>query len=87
MLRTITFAAAAALFATAASAEDSIHIPTAGKTPAQLKSEVVATARKLCFRETVGSSFETVAYASCVDATIKATLAQPAAQKLALASR
>lgn len=75
MLRIITLAAAAALLAGTASAA-SIHVSTAGKTPEQIKAEVVRAAANLCYRQTVGSSIPVDAQQQCVARTVKNTFAQ-----------
>jgi hypothetical protein len=75
MLRTITLAAAAALLAGTASAQ-SIHISTRGKSPEQLKAEVVKAADKLCYRETEGASFPIDAQQQCIAATVRKTYQQ-----------
>jgi (p)ppGpp synthase/HD superfamily hydrolase len=75
MLRTITLAAAAALLATAASAQ-SITISTRDKTPEQVKAAVVKAADKLCYRQTVGASFPIDAQQQCVANTVRKTLQQ-----------
>jgi hypothetical protein len=75
MLRTITLAAAAALLASAASAQ-SITISTRGKSADQLKAEVAKAADKLCYQQTVGASFPIDAQQHCVATTVKKTLAQ-----------
>jgi len=86
MLRMMTLAAATALLATSANAA-SIHISTKGKTADQLKAEVVKAAESLCWRETLGSSFPIDAKKSCVENTVKATLAQAPGLGLTYAQR
>jgi hypothetical protein len=86
MLRTITLAAAAALLAGTASAE-SIHVSTAGKSPEQLKAEVVRAADNLCYRQTVGSSLPIDAQRQCVARTVRNTFAQAPELGLAYAQR
>lgn len=75
MLRTITLAAAAALLATAASAQ-SITVNMRDKTPDQIKAEVTKAADKLCYRQTVGASFPIDAQQQCVASTVRKTLEQ-----------
>ena len=82
MLRTTLAAATAALLASSASAQ-SIRISTAGKTPEQVRAEVVKAAEKLCWRETVGASFPIDAQTACVDATVRAALSQAPARTYA----
>ena len=74
MLRLIALAATAALLAAPASAE-SIRIPVAGKTAAQLKVEVTKAAEHLCANETAGNLVEVGAQAHCVEHTVRATFA------------
>jgi hypothetical protein len=85
MNRMLILAAAAAAIALPASAQ-SIHISTVGKTPEQIRAEVVKAARKLCAVETYGASFPIDEMRACVDATTRATLAQANDPKVRLAA-
>jgi hypothetical protein len=82
MLRMTLLAATVALFATTASAQ-SIRISTVGKTPAELKAEVVKAAEQLCRLETGSSIFPLESQAACVTATVRAALAQAPGQAYA----
>jgi hypothetical protein len=85
MNRILILAAAAAAFALPASAQ-SIHISTVGKTPEQIRAEVVRAANKLCAVETYGASFPLDEMRACVDATVRTTLAQSSDPKVKLAA-
>ncbi|THD54372.1 hypothetical protein [Phenylobacterium sp.] len=82
----ILAAAAAALIALPASAE-SIRVSTVGKTPAQVRADVFQAARKVCQEEVPGYAYRVEAARSCVDNTVRATLAQSSDPGLRLASR
>jgi hypothetical protein len=86
MTRILILAAAAALVGLPASAQ-SIHIPTAGKTPDQVRSEVFKAANRLCAVETYGASFPIDEMSRCVDYTTRAALGEVADPKQKLASR
>jgi hypothetical protein len=75
MLRTIMLAAAAALFATAASAQ-SLPVDVEGKTPEQVEVAVHGAAEKLCRDETQGASFPIDAQEQCVADTVRQTYAK-----------
>jgi hypothetical protein len=75
MLRTITLAAAAALLATAASAQ-SVTIDPQGKTAEQIQAAVHGAAVKLCRQETEGATFPINARAQCVADTMRQTYAK-----------
>jgi hypothetical protein len=75
MLRMITLAAAAALFATAASAQ-SVTIDPQGKTAEQIQAAVQGAAEKLCRQETEGASFPINAQEQCVADTMRQTYAR-----------
>jgi hypothetical protein len=85
MNRILILAAAAAAIALPASAQ-SIHISTVGKTPEQIRAEVFKAASKLCAVETYGASFPIDEMRACVDATMRATLAQASDPKVRLAA-
>lgn len=76
MLRIATLAALAASFVAAPAFAASIHISTEGKSPAEVKAEVVAAATRLCRAESVGSLFEGKLQATCVKATVQSALSQ-----------
>jgi hypothetical protein len=86
MNRIVILAAAAALIALPASAE-SIRVSTAGKSPEQIRGEVVKAATRLCARETFGASFPLDEKRACVDYTVRTTLAQSNDPQLKLAQR
>jgi hypothetical protein len=73
----LILAAAAAAIALPASAQ-SIRISTAGKTPEQVRAEVVKAATKICEVATYGVSFPLDEMRACVDQTTRASLAQTA---------
>jgi len=75
MLRTITLAAAAALFATAASAQ-SVPVDVKGKTPEQVQAAIHGAAEKLCREETQGASFPIDDQEQCVADTVRQTYAK-----------
>jgi hypothetical protein len=79
----LILAAAAALVGLPASAQ-SIHISTAGKTPDQVRTEVVKAANWLCAVQTYGASFPADEMRACVDSTVRAAL-RDADPKLKLA--
>lgn len=68
-------AAAAALIALPAAAQ-SIHISTAGKSPAQVRAEVHKAATRLCEVQADGSTIWYDEMHACVDNTTRDTLAQ-----------
>lgn len=87
MIRILTVAAVAALVAAPAVAQPSIRVSTSGKTPDQVKAEVVKAASRLCSVETSGSSFPIDAQRACVAHTVSLTLAQAARSSQQLAQR
>lgn len=89
MLRIVTLAAATAALASAAEAQEpeSIHISVVGKSPDQVRAEVVQAAQAVCETATRGEVLVPNAKASCVTQTVRATMAQPAAKALMLAQR
>lgn len=86
MIRILTAAAVAALVAAPAYAQ-SVHISTAGKTPEQLRTEIVRAANRLCTVETQGASFPIQANEACIKHTVATTLAQSKNPALLLAQR
>jgi hypothetical protein len=78
-------AASAALIGFPAAAQ-SVHISTAGKSPEQVRAEIFKAANHLCSVETYGASFPRDEMRACVDATVRATLAQSADPKVRLAA-
>ncbi|THD78860.1 MAG: hypothetical protein E7812_10840 [Phenylobacterium sp.] len=86
MLRLIALAATAALLAAPASAE-SIRIPVAGKTYAQLRAEVTKAATTLCANEIASAPAEVGAQAACVEHTVRATFAHAPQLGVTLAQR
>jgi hypothetical protein len=87
MLRIVTFAAAAAIIAVPAAAQDSIRIPTAGKSVDQVRLEVNAAAHQLCVRAVVGATFPFEEMAACMKHTVNATFARAQDPALRLAQR
>ena len=76
MIRIVTVAALAAFVALPASAE-SIRVPTAGKTPAQLQKDIASAARQICREELHGASTSVGVVEACVRIVVEATLADP----------
>lgn len=79
-------AAAAALIALPASAQ-SIHISTAGKSPAQVRDEVHKAATRLCEQQADGSTIWYDEMRACVANTTRDTLAQSNNPNLRLSQR
>ncbi|MGZ3375821.1 MAG: hypothetical protein ACXU8S_04425 [Phenylobacterium sp.] len=75
MNRIAILAAAAVLVASSASAQ-SIRVSTEGKTPTQVRAEVFQAARKLCQDAVPGYAYRVQAARSCLDSTVRDTLAQ-----------
>jgi hypothetical protein len=75
MNRIVILAAAAALIASSASAQ-SIRVSTEGKSPEQVRAEVFQAARKLCQDAVPGYAYRIEAARSCLDHTVRDTLAQ-----------
>ena len=75
MNRILSLAAAAALIASSASAQ-SIRVSTEGKSPAQVRAEVVQAARKVCWEAVPGAAYRVEEARSCQDRTVRETLAQ-----------
>jgi len=88
MFKLATLAAVAAiLVAGPAAAAESIHITTAGKSPAQVKAEIQKAAIKLCDAEIGASLLSYYMQAPCVKATVKAAVAQSSDPALQIAAR
>ena len=87
MIRIVTLAAVAALAAQSASAEESIHISTAGKSAEQVHTEVVKAARRLCARALTSSPFAVSEMAPCVADTVKDAMSQMEDPALRVANR
>ncbi|HLZ73589.1 hypothetical protein [Phenylobacterium sp.] len=75
MNRIVILAAAAALIASSASAQ-SIRVSTEGKSPVQIRAEVFQAARKVCQDAVPGYAYRLEAARSCIDRTVRDTLAQ-----------
>lgn len=86
MNRIAILAAAAALIALPASAQ-SIHVSTDGKSAQQVRAEVFQAARKLCQEEVAGYAYRTDEARSCLEHTVRNTLAQSHDPSLRVASR
>ena len=86
MNRIVILAAAAALIALPASAE-SIRISTVGKSPEQVRAEVVKAASKLCWMETLTATFRADEARACIASTTRATFAQAPELNLRYAQR
>lgn len=76
MKRIVTLAALAALIALPAAAQ-SIRVPTAGKTSAELKKDIASAARQICRDELYGSNTSIGVIEACVRTVVDATLADP----------
>jgi hypothetical protein len=82
MIRILTVAApfaaivAAALVAGPAAAADSIHIPTAGKSPEQLHADITKAAKSICGLAVQGATFPREEMAACMRGTVAAAVAQ-----------
>ena len=77
MIRILTVAAAAAaLVAGPAFAADSIHIPTAGKSPEQLQADITKAAKSLCSFAVMGATFPREEMIACMKGTVADALAQ-----------
>jgi hypothetical protein len=87
MLRIATLAAAAAILVAAPASAASINVPTAGKSPDQVKAEVAKAASRLCRRESWGSALEEQLQASCVSATVRSALTSAADPAVKVAVR
>ena len=77
MFKFATLAAVAAiLIAGSAAAEESVHVTTVGKSPAEVKAEIQKAAIKVCDAETRDSILSYYMLRPCVKATVKAAVAQ-----------
>ena len=85
MIRIVTVAALAAALAAPAAAE-TIRIPTAGKTTAQINAEIVAAAREICL-PAMNATLPLVGYSACRKKTIADAKAQLGAPAYAAAAR
>ena len=75
MIKTLSFVAALAAFATTASAAE-IHVSLVGKDMKTIQSDISRAARAVC-REELASSAEWISsYARCVDDSVARALAQ-----------
>jgi hypothetical protein len=83
MIRLFTAAAVAAALVAGPAAAQSVRIPTAGKSTAQVQAEVVRAAKNLCSVEAIGSSFPLNFYKNCVKVTVAQALKVQAPAKLA----
>jgi hypothetical protein len=75
MNRIVILAAAAALIASSASAQ-SIRISTEGKSPEQVRAEVVQAARKVCQEAVPGYAYRPEEARICREHAVRDTLAQ-----------
>ena len=77
MIRILTLAAAVMLIAAPATAQ-TLRVSTAGKTPAQLHTDITKAARTVCNLATVGATFPREMYAECYKAAVSKAVAQAA---------
>lgn len=87
MLRIATLAAVAAVLGAAPASAESIHVSTAGKTPDQVKAEVVKAAAELCRAEAGDAALAYYIERSCIRGTVRAALKSPEAARMAYAQR
>jgi hypothetical protein len=87
MLRIVTLAAVAAVLGAAPASAESIRIATAGKTPDQVKAEVVKAAAELCRAEVGDATLAHYMQGSCIRATVSAALSSPEAARMTYAQR
>ena len=77
MIRSIVLAASAiALFAAAPAGAAEIRIKTAGKAPAELRTEIVKAASAVCWAEVRGTPLASYVYSSCVRDSVEKATAQ-----------
>ena len=76
MIRILTAAAAVAALAAPAVAADSLHIPTAGKSPEQLHADITKAAKTICSFAVQGATFPREEMAACMKGTVAAAVAQ-----------
>ncbi|MDB5432479.1 MAG: hypothetical protein JWP35_3595 [Caulobacter sp.] len=83
MIRTAVAALAAAFaLAAPAFASETVHISTAGKSPAQVHAEIVKAASKVCYADTLHEPLFTYVYAACVSQSVSRAVAQLGDSKL-----
>ena len=77
MIRSIVLAVSAiALFAAAPAGAAEIRIKTAGKTQAQLRTEIVKAASSVCWENMRGEAMAGYLYQSCVRASVNDAVAK-----------
>ena len=77
MIRSIVLAASAiAMFAAAPAGAAEVRIKTAGKAPAELRTEIVKAASTVCWAEVRGTALAGYTYPSCVRASVQKAVAQ-----------
>jgi hypothetical protein len=76
MMRTVTFAALAALALASSANAQEVRVSLAGKSPAQIHSDIVSAARNVCHKATATESLMLDAYSRCMSGTVKAAVAQ-----------
>lgn len=74
MIRILALTAVAALAVTAPAQAGSVRVPLAGKSQAQVETEVAKAARTVCFRATRTETLVMDAFARCVKDTTRASL-------------
>lgn len=76
MIRTVTFAALAALAVAAPATAAEVRVSLAGKSAAQIDADITKAARAVCLRETAFETLIQDAYGRCVKATVKTAQAK-----------
>ena len=96
MIRTIAAALSAASLAAAfliaspalaAPAPQSVHVPLAGKSAAQVHADIVRAASTVCYTETQHEPLFAYVYPACISQTVSKAVAQIGDPKLADYSR
>ena len=76
MIRFAALAAVAAVAIAQPAAAADVRVALAGKSDAQIQSEVTDAARSVCRSATLGDTFRFYAYSACVRDTVKLTLSR-----------
>ncbi|HEX5379724.1 MAG TPA: hypothetical protein VFW47_14200, partial [Phenylobacterium sp.] len=83
MLRTVTFAALAALVLAPAAHAEGVRVSLTGKSAEQIHTDIVAAARTVCRKATATETFVLDAYSRCTSATVKTALGKLADPQVA----
>lgn len=81
MIRSIVLSAVAAITLAAPAHAQSVRIPLAGKTDAQIQADVTRAARNVCFKATRQETLALDAFGRCVKATTASTMMKLAEAK------